>query len=36
MSFEFLNGITFEENPFGDETPEKVTIYDLDGNEVKD
>lgn len=34
MRSEFLNSITFEENPFEGETPDKVTVYDLDGNEV--
>lgn len=34
LNNEFVNGISFEENVFEKEVPEKVTIYDLDGNEV--
>lgn len=30
----FLAGISFDENPFVDETPEEVKLYDLSGNEV--
>lgn len=33
MSMEFLNGISFEENPFEDETPDNVVVYTLDGRE---
>lgn len=36
MNNEFINSISFEKNPFGEETPEKVTFYDLDGNEVEE
>lgn len=31
---EFVKSIFFEENPFEDETPEEVVLYDRDGNEV--
>lgn len=36
MNNEFLNGITFDENLFEDEIPEKVTVYDWDGKEVEE
>lgn len=36
VSTEFVKGISIEENPFENETPEDVRVYDLDGNEVKD
>jgi len=32
---EFLNGISFEDNMFVDETPAEVKLFDLEGNEVK-
>lgn len=35
MNNEFINGISFEENPFDNETPEKVTVYDWKGKEVE-
>ena len=31
---QFLDGIIFEENPFENETPDEITVYDLQGNEV--
>lgn len=31
---EFFNSICFEEDPFVDEVPEKMFVFDLDGNEV--
>lgn len=34
MKNEFLNGITFEEDPFEGEAPESVRVFDLNGNEV--
>ena len=36
VNTEFVKGISVEENPFENETPESVRVYDLDGNEVKD
>lgn len=35
MQTEFVKGIEFEENPFEDETPDNVKLYDLDGKEVQ-
>ncbi len=32
---DFLKGISFEENPFANETPDEIHAYDLNGNEVK-
>ena len=31
---EFVKSLFFEENPFDNETPEEVVLYDRDGNEV--
>jgi len=31
---EFLKGISFEEDPYEDETPSEIQCFDLDGNEV--
>lgn len=36
MNNEFVNGISFDENPFEDEAPENVTVYDWEGNEVEE
>lgn len=36
MKCAFINGISFEENFFENEVPEKLTVYDLDGNEVEE
>lgn len=30
----FLRGILFEENPLGNETPDEVAFFDMNGNEV--
>lgn len=32
--YEFLCGISFDENPFEDEEPDDIHFYDLSGNEV--
>lgn len=34
MKSEFLDGIDFEENPLVNETPDRVVVYDFNGNEV--
>lgn len=34
MNTEFVNSITFEEDPFADEVPAYTKMYDLEGNEV--
>ena len=37
MMFEnnkFLSGISFDENPYVEETPEETAFFDLSGNEV--
>lgn len=34
MKSEFVNSISFEENPFEGEVPEMTQMFDLDGNEV--
>ena len=31
---DFMKGISFEENPFEDETPDEIRMYDMNGNEV--
>lgn len=36
MKSEFLDGINFEENPLASETPDRVIIYDVNGNEVEE
>lgn len=36
MKSEFLDGISFEENPLASETPDRVIVYDVNGNEVKE
>lgn len=35
MNSDFMNGIMFEENPFEDEVPDRVVVYDINGKEVK-
>lgn len=35
MNTEFVKGILFEENPFENEVPEKVVVFDLEGNRVQ-
>lgn len=34
LQTDFVKSIDFEENPFEDETPDEVVLYDRDGNEV--
>jgi len=36
MNNEFLNGILFEENPFENEMPDNVVVYDIYGNETQE
>lgn len=35
MNTDFVNSITFEEDPFADEVPAYTKMYDLEGNEVE-
>ncbi len=35
VNTEFVNSITFEEDPFEDEVPAYTQMYDLEGNEVE-
>ena len=34
VNTDFVNSLTFEENPFENEIPADTKMYDLDGNEV--
>lgn len=34
MRAEFIDGIDVEENPFENESPDKIVVYDFNGNEV--
>lgn len=34
MRNDFVNSIVFEENPFEDEVPVSMAVFDMDGNEV--
>ena len=35
MNTDFIKGISFEENPFENETPDETIMYDVNGNEVR-
>ena len=35
VNTEFVNSISFEEDPFADEVPAYTKTYDLEGNEVE-
>lgn len=35
VNTDFMNGISFEADPFQDETPTDIKVYDLNGNEVE-
>ncbi len=33
LNTEFFNSISFEENPFEDESPDEVLVYNIDGSD---
>ena len=35
LNTEFVKGIDFEDEPFEEETPDEIRIYDLNGKEVQ-